>query len=320
MPRRPTDSARRALSTESEEYLSFLAVEKGRAPTTIASYRRDLAAYEAFLAARSTDVLAARTEDVEAYLAGLAAAGHKATSTARALSAIRGLYRFAEDERGLASDPTDGVSGPRRPSPLPKALTEEEVLSLLSAVVGDGPRERRDRAILELLYATGMRISELCGLSLHDLDLDRGLARVFGKGSKERIVPVGRPACAAVAAWLAPPGRPALAPARFARRSDEEALFLSARGRRMSRQSVWVVVHRSAERVGLEGRVTPHVLRHSCATHLLEHGADIRVVQELLGHAAITTTQVYTRVSGDLLQRVYDEAHPRARRERRSAR
>lgn len=189
-------------------------------------------------------------------------------------------------------------------------------MRLLSAVAGDDPRALRDRAILETLYATGMRISELAGLRLADLDFDRGLAIAYGKGSKERLVPVGRHALRALELWLAPSGRAAMAPTRWARRSDEEAVFISTRGRKMSRQAIWQVVHAAAGRVGLADKVSPHVLRHSCATHLLEHGADIRVVQELLGHATITTTQVYTRVSPELLWRVYEAAHPRAHRER----
>jgi integrase/recombinase XerD len=301
------------LSLDAEEYLSYLAVERGRAPASIASYRRDLVAYEQFLAARGETLAHVGPRVVEDYLAFLAASGRRATSNARALSAIRGLHRFCEDERGGQPDPTLGVSGPRLPTPIPKALTEAEIESLLSAVVGDEPRALRDRAILELMYATGVRISELCGLRTADIDLDRCLALVFGKGSKERIVPFGTPARRAVERWL-DGGRPALAPDRWGRRSDEEALFITSRGRRMSRQAAWLVVRNAAERVGLEDRVTPHVLRHSCATHLLEHGADIRVVQELLGHAAITTTQVYTKVSGDLLRQAYEHAHPRARR------
>jgi integrase/recombinase XerD len=229
------------------------------------------------------------------------------------LSAIRGLHRFCLDERGAPTDPTDGLRGPRLPQPIPKALNEAEIERLLSAAGGEDPRGRRDRAILELAYATGMRISELAGLRLSDIDLERSLAIAFGKGSKERVVPFGRQARAALESWLAAPGRPAMAPDRWARRADEEALFISTRGRRMSRQGIWVVVRAAAERAGLADRVSPHVLRHSCATHLLEHGADIRVVQELLGHAAITTTQLYTNVSSALLRRAYDDAHPRAR-------
>ncbi len=302
-----------ALSSDSEEFLSFLAVERGRAPASIAAYRRDLRAYEHFLCERGMRVEDVRPAVVEEYLAHLVASGRRATSTVRALAAVRGLHRFCEDERGGPPDPTVGLSGPRLPAPIPKALTEEEVTALLGAFPGDDAKARRDRAILELLYATGARISELCGLGLGDVDVDRGLARVYGKGSKERIVPVGRFACTALRAWLEGGGRQAMTPSRWARRNDEEALFISSRGRRMGRQAVWLVVHQAAERTGLADRVTPHVLRHSCATHLLEHGADIRVVQELLGHAAITTTQVYTKVSSDLLRRVYEEAHPRAR-------
>ncbi|HEX2577697.1 MAG TPA: tyrosine-type recombinase/integrase, partial [Aquihabitans sp.] len=183
---------------------------------------------------------------------------------------------------------------------------------LLASVVGDEPLARRDRVILEVLYGTGLRISELVGLSLADLDLDAGLLRAFGKGAKERIVPLGSHATAALVAWLGPGGRPELEPERWARRGDAEALLLNTRGGRLSRQGAWIVVHRAGERVGLEGRLSPHVLRHSCATHMLDHGADIRTVQELLGHASISTTQVYTLVSTDRLLSVYRSAHPRA--------
>ncbi len=219
---------------------------------------------------------------------------------------------------GRRQNPTEGLNGPRLPRAIPKALTEGEIDRLLSATGGDDPRQRRDLAILELAYASGMRISELAGLRLSDVDLVRSLAIAFGKGSKERVVPFGRQAREALEQWLAGPGRPAMAPARWGRRTDEEALFISTRGRRMTRQGIWVVVRAAAERAGLEDRVSPHVLRHSCATHLLEHGADIRVVQELLGHAAITTTQLYTSVSSELLRRAYDDAHPRARSRNRS--
>ncbi len=302
----------RALGRDAEEYISYLAVEKGRAEASLSSYRGDLAAYEEFLQARRVSLFEVTPNVVEDYMAFLAASGKKATSIARALAAIRGLHRFCEDERGGQPDPTARLAGPRRPSPIPKALTEEQVAALLGAVAGEDPVAWRDRAILELMYASGVRISELCGLELRDLDLEARLARVLGKGSKERIVPFGRPAAVALAEWLER-GRPALCPERWQKRGDAEALFISSRGRRLGRQGVWVVVRKAAERVGLEAVVTPHVLRHSCATHLLEHGADIRVVQELLGHAAITTTQIYTKVSGDLLRRAFDAAHPRAR-------
>jgi integrase/recombinase XerD len=304
---------RRVLSRDAEEFLSYLAVERGRAPASIAAYRRDLRDYEEFLGGRGLELADVVPTVVEDYLAFLVASGRRATSNARALAAVRGVHRFCVDERGAPRDPTEGVAGPRLPQPIPKALSESEVELLLSAVVGDDPKARRDRAILEVLYATGMRISELAALKLSDVDFDRRIALVFGKGSKERIVPFGRHALVALKDWLGPAGRPAMAPVRWARRADEESLFISSRGRRMSRQTVWVVVRSAARKVHLEDRVTPHVLRHSCATHLLEHGADIRVVQELLGHAAITTTQVYTRVSNELLRRAYESAHPRAR-------
>lgn len=301
------------LSTDAEEFLSYLAVERGRARASIAAYRRDIRAYEGFLAERGLSLELAGSRDVEAYLAVLAASGRRATSNARSLAAVRGLHRFCVDERGASADPTEGVAGPRLPQPIPKALSEADVELLLSAVVGDDPKARRDRLILEMLYATGMRISELAALRLGDVDLERQMALVFGKGSKERLVPFGRHCLAALTTWLAPAGRPAMAPARWARRSDEESLLISSRGRSMSRQTIWTAVRSAAAKVHLEGRVTPHVLRHSCATHLLEHGADIRVVQELLGHAVITTTQVYTRVSNELLRQEYYSAHPRAR-------
>ncbi|HKA03690.1 MAG TPA: tyrosine-type recombinase/integrase, partial [Acidimicrobiales bacterium] len=216
------------------------------------------------------------------------------------------------DEDGGA-DPAADVAPPRVPAGLPKPLDETEVVALLDAVVGTAAVHRRDRAILELLYGTGIRISELCGLSLGDVDVDGGLVRVFGKGAKERIVPIGRPARAALRDWLGPNGRTVMVPARWARRRDAEAVFLNQRGGRLSRQGAWSIVRAYGARCGLEGRLSPHVLRHSCATHMLEHGADIRVVQELLGHASISTTQVYTRVSTDRLRAVYDAAHPRAK-------
>jgi integrase/recombinase XerD len=307
------------LSEDAEEYLSYLSVERGRSPNSIIAYRHDLLGYEEFLRGRGVALPATTPRLIEDYLAFLRASGLAPASLSRALVAIRGLHRFAVDERGATDDPSATVE--RRPVPagIPKPLSEEEIGRLLSAVVGEDPRALRDRAILELLYASGLRISELCGLGPRDLDLDARLVRVLGKGSKERIVPVGRPAIAAVARWLGATGRPQLLAER-PRRDDLEALFISARGRRMSRQAAYEVVHRHAGRVGLADKVSPHVLRHSFATHLLDHGADIRVVQELLGHASITTTQVYTRVSQEHLQRAYLAAHPRATAARRSRR
>jgi len=291
-----------------EEYLSWLAVERGRSANTLAAYRRDLSAYVEFVHGRGAALGDVDEALVQDYLAYLKAAGRAPASVARALVAVRSL------EEGYArSDPAGDVGVPRVPQGLPKALAEDEVECLLGAVVGEDAVARRDRAILEVLYGTGLRISELVGLSLTDVSLDEGLLRAYGKGSKERVVPVGRFASQALNAWLSQSGRGALTPERWARRGDAEAVFLNARGGRLSRQGAWGIVRRYGEKVGLGGRLTPHVLRHSCATHMLDRGADIRAVQELLGHASISTTQVYTRVSTERLRQVYDQAHPRAK-------
>jgi integrase/recombinase XerD len=300
------------LSKESEEFLSWLAVERGRAANTLAAYRRDLAAYEEFLAARGLSLPEVTEPVVEDYVAFLRAAGRKPASVARALVAVRSLHRFCLDEGATTIDPTDQVGVPRVPQGLPKVLSEAEVESLLAAVTGDDAVARRDRAILELLYGGGLRISELVGLSLGDLAMDDGYLRAYGKGSKERVVPVGRWAREAVQAWLAPSGRGVMVPKRWARRGDAEAVLLNQRGGRLSRQGAWAIVRAYGDQVGLGERLTPHVLRHSCATHMLEHGADVRLVQELLGHASIATTQVYTRVSPELWRQQYERAHPRA--------
>ena len=302
-----------ALTPESEEFLSWLAVERGRAKNTLAAYRRDLAAYEEFLRGRDIGIGDVTEAVVEDYVAFLRAAGRKPASVARALVAVRSLHRFCLDEGATATDPTDQVGVPRVPQGLPKVLSEAEVEALLAAVTGDHAVARRDRAILELLYGGGLRISELVGLSLADLAMDEGYLRAYGKGSKERVVPVGRWAREAVQAWLGPAGRGAMVPNRWARRGDAEAVFLNQRGGRLSRQGAWAIVRSYGDRVGLGERLTPHVLRHSCATHMLEHGADVRLVQELLGHASIATTQVYTRVSPELWRQQYERAHPRAR-------
>jgi integrase/recombinase XerD len=233
-------------------------------------------------------------------------------SVARALVAVRSFHRFCLAEGYLTSDPSEDVGAPRVPQGVPKALALAEVEGLLDGIAAGDAAGVRDRAIVEVLYGTGMRISELVGLDLDAVDLDTGFVRVLGKGSKERLVPVGRTARDALGDYLAQ-ARPQLAPARFARRGDAEAVFLNARGGRLTRQGCWMIVRRHGERAGLGGKLTPHVLRHSCATHMLERGADLRVVQELLGHARISTTQVYTKVTTERLRQVYDSAHPRAR-------
>lgn len=221
-------AAQAALSRDAEEFLSYLSVERGRAPASISAYGRDLGAYEQFLADRGMALAHVDSGVVEAYVA-LLAASKRPTSTARALAAVRGLHRFCVDERGIAVDPTEGVSTPRIPQAIPKALSEEQVELLLSAVIGDDPRALRNRAILETLYATGMRISELAGLRLGDLDMAKSMAVAYGKGSKERLVPIGRHALSALEEWLGPEGRPAMAPVRWARRADAEAVFIDTR-------------------------------------------------------------------------------------------
>ena len=298
---------------EVEELLSWLAVEKGRSANTLAAYRRDLVAYSEFLSGRGLTPATVTEPVVEDYLAFLRAAGRAPASVARALVSVRSLHRFLEDEGQVATNPAGEIQRPKVPSGLPKALSEADVGALLAAVTGDDGVARRDRAILEVLYGCGLRVSELVGLSLADLDLSSGLLRAFGKGAKERIVPVGRLACEALGAWLSPAGRGRLEPDRWARRGDAEAVFLNARGGRLSRQGAWGIVRHHGEAVGLGDRLSPHVLRHSCATHMLDHGADIRVVQELLGHASISTTQVYTKVSSTRLRQIYESAHPRAK-------
>ena len=255
-------------------------------------------------------------DDLAEFIAALRARGLAPASVARTMVPVRALHRFLADEGRSSGDPGAHLELPRVPRGLPKALSEEEVGRLLAAPVGDGPAVLRDRALLEVLYGTGVRVSELVGLSLGDLDLDAALLRAFGKGRKERIVPIGVPAVRALVAWLGPEGRPEMAPAQWRRRGDAEAVFLNHRGGRLSRQGAWDVLRRYALLVGLEGKLSPHVLRHSCATHMLDHGADIRAVQELLGHASISTTQVYTLVSTERLWEVYRNAHPRARQGR----
>jgi integrase/recombinase XerD len=296
---------------EVEEFLNWLYAERGRSANTLKAYRRDLRRYTAWLTDRDTPFPDVNEADITAFIGHLRAEGKAPASVARTTVAVRSLHRFLCLEGAAELDPGADLETPRVPASLPKALTEEEVSTLIESVSGSEPVDLRDRAMLEVLYGTGVRISELVGLSLTDVDLDAALLRAFGKGDKERIVPLGRLAGAALANWY-DRGRPRLEPKRSARRRDAHAVFLNARGGRLSRAGAWLAVKKHGDRVGLGERLTPHVLRHSCATHLLEHGADIRVVQELLGHASISTTQVYTKVTTDRLWQVYERAHPRA--------
>jgi integrase/recombinase XerD len=296
---------------EIEEFLSWMVAERGRAANTVAAYERDLRAYVEWLHVRGLDLHTVDAADLEVLVAQRRATA-AASSVARQLAAIRMLHRRLATENVRPDDPTVDLEGVRVPAGLPKPLSEQDVNSLLAAVTGSGPLDRRDRALLELLYATGARISEVVGLSMADLDIDGGLVRLFGKGSKERIVPYGRAAAEALDDWFGGRGRVDLVPARWRRRGDAEAVFLNTRGSRLSRQGAWLVVKKYGQRAGITEALSPHVLRHSCATHLLDHGADLRIVQEMLGHASISTTQVYTRVSQERLWEVYRAAHPRA--------
>jgi integrase/recombinase XerD len=306
-------------------YLDHLAVERGLAANTLASYRRDLDRYGAVLAAAGlADLDDVGTAEVTSYLARLREgdADHPplaAASAARAVSAVRGLHRFAHRERWVRADVTREVTPPAPPRRLPKALDVSEVARLLAAAgAAGGARGLRDRALLEFLYGSGARVSEAVGADIDDLDLHDHTVTLRGKGGRTRVVPAGGYAVAAVRQWLAT-GRPELASTG----RGGPALFLNARGGRLSRQGAWLVLRAAAQRAGLpvEGAgeaggqvcgVSPHTLRHSYATHLLDGGADIRVVQELLGHASVTTTQVYTLVTVEKLREVYATSHPRA--------
>jgi len=293
-------------------------VERGLAANTLASYRRDLDRYLAALAARGVaDLAEVTTGDVAAHLAALREGDGthpplSAASAARAVSAVRGLHRFAHAERLTATDVARDVAPPTPPRRLPRALSVAEVERLLAAArTVDGPLGLRDAALLEFLYGTGARISEATGAAVDDVDLAEGLVRLHGKGGRTRVVPVGGYAVAAVEAWLVR-GRPALA----ARGRGTPALFLNGRGGPLTRQGAWGILRAAAARAGLGGgarAVSPHTLRHSYATHLLDGGADLRTVQELLGHASVTTTQVYTLVTVERLREVYAMSHPRAR-------
>lgn len=300
------------LPVEVEDFLLSLRVERGRSANTLKAYAIDLRAYVAWLDEQGLTIGEVDEEALTAYVNHLRSSDRAPSSVKRMLVSVRGLHRFLAEETEGVADPSLDVEVPKAPKGLPKALSEAEVEMLLGSITGTDPIARRDRAILEVLYGTGARIGELSGMSLSDLDLDAGVVRLFGKGAKERIVPLGSYATRALVDWLGPQGRPALEPERWARRDDQDAVFLNQRGGRLQRQGAWLVVRRAGDAVGLGGRLTPHVLRHSCATHMLDHGADIRTVQELLGHASISTTQVYTLVSGERLQSVYRAAHPRA--------
>jgi len=313
---RPTRTQAARLGRLADRFLDHLVVENGVAPNTRGAYARDLRLYVGFLTEQDIDDPAVIGEtDVSDFVTMLRrreyAPGKRYSdaTAARVLAAVRGFHRWLVREGLAKADPSEPVGSMRIPRALPKALALEEVERLLHAVPEDGPPAIRDRAMLEMLYGAGLRISELTALDVDDVDLEEATVRCFGKGSKERIVPIGRAAVESARAYVAQV-RPAFVKARV----SEPAMFLNQRGRRLTRQGCWKILKRYATRADLQRRISPHTLRHSFATHLIDRGADVRIVQELLGHASVSTTQVYTLVSDDRRREVYDRYHPRAKR------
>lgn len=300
-------AASRFLDRELPTYLDHLAVERGLSPASVSAYRADLGAFGRFLAQKRIESSKAARADLGRYMASLRARGLSARSASRALSAVRGFYAFAAAHLGFAEDPTSDMANPKIGLALPKSLRESDVEALLEAPDTKTPLGLRDRAMLELLYASGLRASEIVGLPREAVDLEAGILRVSGKGGKQRIVPFGRSAARWLVRYLES-ARPGLDRRRSA------SLFLSARGQAMTRQRFWQLIEAYGRAAGIRARLAPHALRHSFATHLLEHGADLRALQMMLGHADIATTQIYTQVSRSRLRRVYDEFHPRARK------
>jgi integrase/recombinase XerD len=293
------------------DFLSYLELERGLSRNTLNAYRTDLLQYGGFLAAHDLDALAVGPADVADFLADLATGGERPSCSAatihRKAACLRSFYKHLRRDELIVADPTASLSAPRRARRLPQVLNRAEVGKLLAAPRGSEPTALRDRALLEVMYACGLRASETIGLEVADLDLHEGLLRARGKGSKERLVPLGRKAIAAVRAYLRG-GRPKLVGAR----AEEPKLFVNFRGGPLTRQGLYKIVQRHARAAGLAGRMSPHTLRHSFATHLLAGGCDLRAVQEMLGHADIATTQMYTHLSGEHLKDVYFKAHPRA--------
>ncbi len=296
-----------AVAFQAELYADYLNFERGLSPLTVSAYGRELDKFIDFVTDRGRpDASSVEAGDVRDYVFHLGDLGLSATSVRRAQSALRTYFAFLLEEGALENDPTEGIQSPRVARALPNVLDAGEVVALLEAPRLDSPVHWRDRAILEFLYATGVRVSELVGLRLTDPDLEEGLCTVFGKGSKERLVPLGRPACVALSRYLREV-RPALEKGK-----GDGRVFLNQRGRPLSRTAVWKIVKVAARSAGLKGKVSPHVLRHTFATHLLEGGADLVAVQELLGHADISTTQIYTHLDLKYLRDMHRRYHPRA--------
>ena len=289
-----------------DRFCDHLWLEDGLAPLTLAAYRRDLSGFASWLAKERGRVLdAAVAGDIEAYLAWRFAQRTQPRSAARYTSALKRFYRYLLRENLIAADPTLNLDSPKLPRALPKSLTESDVEHLLAAATGDAPHDMRDRAMLETLYATGLRVSELVGLKLTTMNLNDGVLRVTGKGSKDRLVPLGEEAVNWLKRYLAE-ARPLLLGARLS-----DSVFVTARGAGMTRQAFWHLIKRRAQAAGITRPLSPHTLRHAFATHLLNHGADLRVVQMLLGHSDISTTQIYTHVARERMKQLHAQHHPR---------
>lgn len=292
--------------TPVEEFLETLRIERGASAHTVAAYRRDLTRFHRYFDQRGVSVERATPSDLSAYILDLRRHGLSPRSLARHLAALRGFYRHLRQRGQLGDDPTELLENPRPGRRLPRVLSSREAASLVEAPGGAGPQALRDRAILELLYATGMRASELVGLRLDGLDLRAGFVTPTGKGSRQRVVPLGSVAAKALRTYLAEARR------NFVKGRDPGTLFLGRQGRPLSRQALWALVQKYASVRGLRGRASPHALRHSFASHLLERGADLRAVQAMLGHADISTTQIYTHLPGEVIKQAYRRFHPRA--------
>ena len=299
-----------------QRFMAHIDVERGLAKATVRAYESDLVRYVAWLKGRGVTGLGAVTRrDVEDYVAALDALGESSRSRARRLAAVHEFHRFAASEGSVAADVSAAVKAPKAASTLPDVLSVEEVTRLLDAAAmhgSDDPVVLRDGALLEFMYATGARVSEAVGANLDDVDLDAHAARLMGKRSKQRLVPLGSYACDALRRYL-DAGRPALERLAKGAAPERRAIFLNKRGRRLSRQSAWEIIREAGRRAHIDRPLHPHTLRHSFATHLIQGGADVRTVQELLGHASVTTTQIYTHVSPETLIETYLTSHPRAR-------
>lgn len=291
-----------------ESFLNYMTVERGVSPHTVSAYRSDLAQLADFLTTQPANGSWRAVDEtaVSSFVLDLVQRGYSESTRARKIAAAKSLFTFLLEEGVVDKDPTENVGSPRQGRSLPEVLEEDEVEALLEAPVGDTAEARRDRAMLELMYASGMRVSELVALDLDDVDLEEHYVRCFGKGAKERLVPIHPEASAVVGDYLEH-GRPQLKS-----RYSGKAVFLNARGSRLTRQGFWSILKRLAAVAGIEGKITPHTLRHSYATHLLRGGAPLRHVQELLGHSNIATTQVYTHLTTEYVRSEYDKAHPRA--------